>query len=179
LLLFRAHRRVDAQDVLDDGAADPDQIEGGPSEYILVLGETGKEFFLVSRGRVFAYYYRLFQCCWVEGYHLCPIVALELRFDFFIFDWAIVFEAFALCREALYVLLPWNEIPFDVVCYLQVAVYGDHALRTWDFHAEVESMNGRLDFVERAPSHYGIVWVDHIDNVEGDLLTSCIGCDAK
>jgi hypothetical protein len=34
--------------VLDDGAADPDNIEGGPGEDILVIGETGKELFLVS-----------------------------------------------------------------------------------------------------------------------------------
>jgi hypothetical protein len=47
-LLFWAHRRVDAQAVLDDGAADPDQIEGGPSEYVLVSRETRDEFFLVS-----------------------------------------------------------------------------------------------------------------------------------
>jgi hypothetical protein len=44
-LLFRAHRGVDAQAVLDDRAADPNQIEGGPSKDILVSGETGKEFF--------------------------------------------------------------------------------------------------------------------------------------
>jgi hypothetical protein len=54
-LLFWAHRRVDAQAVLDDGAADPDQIDGGPSEDVLVSGETRDEFFLVSRGQVFAY----------------------------------------------------------------------------------------------------------------------------
>ena len=79
----------------------------------------------------------------------------------------------------MYVPLPWNKVPLNVARCLLVAINYDHALRTWDFHAEVESMNGRLDFVERAPSHYGIVWVDHIDNVEGDLLTSCIGCYTK
>jgi hypothetical protein len=47
-LLFRAHRGVDAQAVLDDGTADPGQIEGGPGEDILVIRETGKGFFLVS-----------------------------------------------------------------------------------------------------------------------------------
>jgi hypothetical protein len=62
-LLFRAHRGVDAQAVLDDGAADPDQIECGPGEDILVSGETGKEFFLVSRGQAFTDYYRLLRCC--------------------------------------------------------------------------------------------------------------------
>jgi hypothetical protein len=36
--------------VLDDGATGPNQIEGGPSEDILVLGEIGNEFFLISRG---------------------------------------------------------------------------------------------------------------------------------
>jgi hypothetical protein len=49
-LLFRAYRGVKAQVVLDDGATGPNQIEGGPSEDILVLGEIGNEFFLISRG---------------------------------------------------------------------------------------------------------------------------------
>ena len=48
-----------AKAVLDDGAADPDQIEGGPSEDVLVSGEAGDEFLLVSRGQVFAYHDRL------------------------------------------------------------------------------------------------------------------------
>jgi hypothetical protein len=105
-LLFRAHRGVDAQAVLDDGAADPNQIECGLGEDILVSGETRKELFLVSQGQVFACYYRLLQRCWVEGYCLRPVVALELRFDFFVFDRAIAFEAFALCREVVYISLP-------------------------------------------------------------------------
>jgi hypothetical protein len=117
--------------VLDDGVANPNQIECGPGEDILVSGETGKEFFLISRGQVFADYYRLLRCCWVEGYRLRPVVALELHFDFFVFDRAIAFEAFALYREAVYVLLSWNEVPFDVTCCLLVAVDGDHALRAW------------------------------------------------
>jgi hypothetical protein len=58
-LLSWVHRRVDAQTVLNDGAADSDQVEGGPSEDILVSGDTGDEFLLVSRGQVFAYYVRL------------------------------------------------------------------------------------------------------------------------
>jgi hypothetical protein len=36
--------------MLNDGAADSDQVEGGPSEDVLVSGETGDEFLLVSRG---------------------------------------------------------------------------------------------------------------------------------
>jgi hypothetical protein len=43
------------------------------------------------------------------------------------------------------------------------------------FHAEVEPMNGRLKFVDRATPHYGVVWVDHVDNVECDLLTPRFG----
>jgi hypothetical protein len=92
--------------VLDDGAADPDQIEGGPSEDVLVSGETRDEFFLISRGQVFAYYDRLFRRCWVEGYRFRSVVALELRLDFFVCDWAGLFKTFALCRKVVYVLLP-------------------------------------------------------------------------
>jgi hypothetical protein len=118
----------------------------------------------------------LLRRCWVEGYRLRPVV---LGLDFFVFDSAIASEAFALCREAVHVSLPWNEVSFNVVRCLLVVVDGDHALRTWDFHIEVESMNGCLKFIDRATPHDGIVWVDHVDNVECDLLTPRIGCYTK
>jgi hypothetical protein len=75
-LLFWAHRRVDAQTVLNDGAADSYQVEGGPSEDVLVSGETGNEFLLVLRGQVFAYHNRLLGRRRVEGNCLRVIVAL-------------------------------------------------------------------------------------------------------
>jgi hypothetical protein len=62
--------------VLYDGAADPYQIEGGPSEDVLVLGEARDEFFLISRGQVFAYYDRLLRRSRVEGYRLRFVIAL-------------------------------------------------------------------------------------------------------
>jgi hypothetical protein len=65
-----------------------------------------RSFFLVSRGQVFVYYNYLSRCFQVEGYRLRFVVALELRFDFFVFDRAITLEAFALCHEAVYVSLP-------------------------------------------------------------------------
>jgi hypothetical protein len=75
-LLSSAHRRVDAQAMLYDGAAHSNQIEGGPSEDVLVSGETRDEFFLVSRGQVFAYYDRLFRHSRVEGDDLRSVVDL-------------------------------------------------------------------------------------------------------
>jgi hypothetical protein len=75
-LLFWAHRGVDAQTVLNDGAADSDQVKGGPSEDVLVSGETGDEFLLVSQGQVFAYYDRLLGRGRIEGYRLHSVVAL-------------------------------------------------------------------------------------------------------
>jgi hypothetical protein len=92
--------------VLDDGAADPDQVEGQPSEDVLVAGEIGNELFLVLQGQVFTYYDRLPGSCRVEGYRLRSVVALELCFDFFICNRATAFKVFALCLEAVYVPLP-------------------------------------------------------------------------
>jgi hypothetical protein len=40
-------------------------------------------------------------------------------------------------------------------------------------------MNDRFKFIDRASNHYGVVGVDHVDNVEGDLFASRIGCDAE
>jgi hypothetical protein len=72
--------------------------------------------------------------------------------------------------------LPRNEISFYVARGLLVAVDCDRALQTWDLHAQVKSMNGCLKLVDGAPTHYGVVRVHHVDDVERDLLTSCIGC---
>jgi hypothetical protein len=90
--------------------------------------------------------------------------------------WAGSLGDFALCRKAVYVPLPWNEVSFNVVRGLLVAIDYDHTLRTRDFHAQVKSVNGRFKLVDGTPTHYGVVWVYHVDDVEGDLLTSCIGC---
>jgi hypothetical protein len=46
-LLLWAHRMVNAQTMLDDGATDADQVEGRPGEDVLISGETGDEFLLV------------------------------------------------------------------------------------------------------------------------------------
>jgi hypothetical protein len=144
-----------------------------------LLWERGKEFFLVSRCQVFADYYCLPRRRRVEGYCLRPIVSLELGLDFSVFDWANALKAFALYREAVYVSLPWDKVSFDVARCLLVTVDSDHTLWAWDFHTEVEPMNGCLKFVDRATPHYVIVWVDHIDDVECDLLTLRVGCYTK
>jgi hypothetical protein len=40
-------------------------------------------------------------------------------------------------------------------------------------------MNGRFKFIDGAPTHYSVVRVNHVDDVEGDLLTPRIGCYAE
>jgi hypothetical protein len=90
--------------------------------------------------------------------------------------WAGSLGDFAPCRKAVYVSLPWNEVSFNVACSLLVAIDCDHALRTRDFHAQVESVNGCFKLVDGSPTQYGVVQVYHVDDVEVDLLTSCIGC---
>jgi hypothetical protein len=114
-----------------------------------------------------------------RGTAFVPSLLWSCALIFFVCDWAVRFKTFALSHEAVYVPLPWNEVPLNVARCLLVAINCDHTLRTWDFHAEVESVNGRLEPVDGASAHYGIVWVDHVDNVESDLLTSGIGCYTK
>jgi hypothetical protein len=62
--------------MLNDGAADSDQVEGGPSEDVLVSGEVGDEFLLVSRGQVFTYHDRLLGRRRIKGHCLRSVVAL-------------------------------------------------------------------------------------------------------
>jgi hypothetical protein len=33
-------------------------------------------------------------------------------------------------------------------------------------------MNGRFKFIDGAPTHYGVVGIDHVDDVKGDLFAS-------
>jgi hypothetical protein len=37
-------------------------------------------------------------------------------------------------------------------------------------------VDGRFKFVDRAPTHYGVVGIDHVNDVKGDLFASRIGC---
>jgi hypothetical protein len=89
------------------------------------------------------------------------------------------FGDFALCCEAVYVPLAWNEVSLNIACSLLVTINCYHALRTRNFHAEVKSVNGRFKFIDGALTHYSIVRVNHVDNVEGDLLTPRVGCYAE
>jgi hypothetical protein len=116
--------------VLDDGANDSDQVEGGPGEDVFILGQTAEESFLVMRSEVFADGDRLLGRCLVEGNSLGPVVALQLCFVMFFSVWAGRLGDLALGREAVYVSLPGNEVPFYVARSVLVVVDCDGALRT-------------------------------------------------
>jgi hypothetical protein len=162
--------------VLDDRATDSDQVEGGLGEDVLVFGQTGEEYLLVMRSKVFAYNDRLLGRCLVKWNSLGPIASLQLCLFMLFGGWAGRLGDLVLRREAVYVPLPWNEVSFYVARGLLVAVDCDRALRTQDLHAQVKSVNGYLKLVDGAPTHYGVVRVHHVDDVKSDLLTSCIGC---
>jgi hypothetical protein len=165
--------------MLDDGAADSDQVEGGPGKDVLVSGKTGDEFLLVLRSQVFAYYDRLLGCRRVEGNYLRSIVALQLCLHFLVGGWAGRLGDFALCGKAVYVPLTWNKVSLNVARGLLVTVNRYHALWAQNFHAEVQSVNGRFKFIDGASTHYRVVRIDHVDDVEGDLFASRIGCNAE
>jgi hypothetical protein len=165
--------------VFNDSATDSDQVEGRLGEDVLISGKTGDESLLVLRSHVFAYDDRLFGCCLVKGNCLRSIIALQLCLFMLVGCWAGSLGDFVLRRKAVYVPLPWNEVSFNVARGLLVAIDCDHALRTRDFHAQVKSVNGHFKLVDGALAHYGVVRVYHVDDVEGDLLTSCIGCNTE
>jgi hypothetical protein len=129
-LFLRPHRRVDSYAVLDDGATDSDQVEGGPGEDIFILGQTADESILVMRSEVFADGNRLLGRCLVEGNSLGPVVALQLCFVMFFGGWAGRLGDLTLGREAVYVSLSGNKVSFYVTRSLLVAVDCDGALWT-------------------------------------------------
>jgi hypothetical protein len=105
------------------------------------------------RSEVFADGDCLLGRCLVEGNSLGPIVALQLCLVMLFGGWAGRLGDLTLGREAVYVPLPRNEVSFYVACGLLVAVDCDRALRTWDLHAQVKSVNGCLKLVDGAPTH--------------------------
>jgi hypothetical protein len=121
--------------VFDDSATDSDQVEGRPGKDVLISGKIGDESLLVLRSQVFAYDDRLLGRCWVKGDRLCSVIALQLCLFMFVGGWAGSLGDLALRRKAVYVPLPWNEVPFNVARSLLVAIDCDDALRTRDFHA--------------------------------------------
>jgi hypothetical protein len=79
----------------------------------------------------------------------------------------------------VYVPLAWDEVSLNIARNLLVTLNCYHALRTRNFYAEVKSVNGRFKFIDGAPAHYGVVQLNHVDDVEGDQLTPRIGCYAE
>ena len=55
----------------------------------------------------------------------------------FVGGWAGSLGDFVLRRKAVYVPLTWNKVSINVTRSLLVTVNRYHALRTWNFHAEV------------------------------------------
>jgi hypothetical protein len=103
------------------------------------------------------------------------IVALQLCFYFFVGGWAGRLGDFALCCKAMYILLTWNEVSLNVARSLLVTINRYHTLQARNFHAEVQSVNGRFKFIDAASTHYSVVGIDHVDDVEGDLFALRIG----
>jgi hypothetical protein len=110
--------------VLDDGATDSDQVEGGPGEDIFILGQTAEESLLVMRSEVFADGDRLLGRCLVEGNSLGPVVALRLCFVMFFGVWAGSLGDLALGREAVTFLCPGTKSlsMLRAACWLPLTV---------------------------------------------------------
>jgi hypothetical protein len=92
--------------MLDDRAADSDQVEGGLGKDILIFGQTREESLLVMRSKVFAYDDRLLGRCLVKGNGLGPIIALQLCLFMLFGGCAGSLGDLALHREAVYFPLP-------------------------------------------------------------------------
>jgi hypothetical protein len=79
----------------------------------------------------------------------------------------------------MYIALARDEVSFYVLSYLFISIYGDCALGPWDFHAHVQPVYCCLKFIDGSSPHDGVVGIDHVDYVEGDLLTSRIQHSAE
>jgi hypothetical protein len=79
----------------------------------------------------------------------------------------------------MHIKLARNEVSFYVSGRLLISIYCDCALGAWDFHAHVESVDCYLELVDASSPHDGVVRINHMDYVEGDLLTSHVWRSAE
>lgn len=77
------------------------------------------------------------------------------------------------------IALSWDEVSFYILCCLLVSIHCVHALRAWYLHAKIDSVYCCLKLIDGSAPTYGVVRVDHVDDVEGDLFASRIGCCAE
>jgi hypothetical protein len=96
--------------------------------------------------------------------------ALNLSFSWGYFLGALDNVAFVLKDKAVDVALSWDKVYFDVASSLLVTINYYCTERSWDFHAHVKAMNCCFKFVDGPSHHYGVVWIDHVNNVEGHLF---------
>jgi hypothetical protein len=115
----------------------------------------------------------------VQGDCFDSLITLQLCLDLFAFVWVRAARVFVLCCETMHIALVADEVSFYVPSYLLISIYGDCALGPWDFHAQVQPVYRCLEFIDGSSPHDGVVGIDHVDYVEGDLFTSCIRRSAK
>jgi hypothetical protein len=72
----------------------------------------------------------------------------------------------------MHITLAEGEVSFYVSGCLLISIYCDCALGAWSFHAQVQSVYCCLELVNGSTPHDGVARINHVDYVEGDLLTS-------
>jgi hypothetical protein len=79
----------------------------------------------------------------------------------------------------MHIALAGDKVSFYIPSYLLISIYGDCARGPWDFHAQVQPVYYCLEFIDGSLPHDGVVGIDHVDYVKGDLFTSRIRHSAE
>jgi hypothetical protein len=70
----------------------------------------------------------------------------------------------------MHILVAWHETLLNISSFL-LAVEDDYDSKSyWYFKTLVCRVQGRFECVQEAPSEDSIIWVCHIDNIEGNVF---------
>jgi hypothetical protein len=79
----------------------------------------------------------------------------------------------------MHIYVPWREALLNISGFLLAAEDGYDSKSCWYFKTHVCRVQGSFECIQEAPSEDSVIWVCHIDNVEGDVFGAGIFCGVE
>jgi hypothetical protein len=101
---------------------------------------------------------------WVQRY------LLELAFG--LYDLSAFYRrlSFVLLSQKMNILVVWREALLNISGFLLAAEDGYDSKSYWYFKTQVCQVQGSFECIQEASSEDSVIWVCHINNIEGDVF---------
>jgi hypothetical protein len=70
------------------------------------------------------------------------------------------------------VLVTWCEALLNISSFLLAAKDSYDSKSCWYFGAQVCRMQSSFECIQESPSKDGVIWVRHVDHIEGDVFSA-------